>query len=65
MRVNLLIVWVEMSLMDWVLIWIVFEWIQISCTSYGVGWDGFYVNMDWSGLERAEINFYAKQYDYI
>ena len=31
----------------------------------GVGWSGFYVNIDWSGLGWAEMDLYAKQYDYI
>ena len=32
-QLALLTVWVEMSLVDWVLIWIVFRWIQMGCIS--------------------------------
>ena len=48
-------VWVEMSLMNWVLIWIMFGGFKWVVLVNGVGWGGFYVNMDWSSLEWAEI----------
>ena len=31
----------------------------------GVGWSGLYENIDSSGLGWAEMDLYAKQYDYI
>jgi len=36
-----------------------FKWVILS---NGMGWSGFYVNMDWGGLKWI---LYAKQYDYI
>ena len=57
---DMLMVWIEMSLMDWVLIWIVFGWIQWVILSNEIGWGEFYVNMDWSGLEWAEMDSLCK-----
>ena len=53
-------VWVEMSLMNWVLIWIMFGGFKWVVLVNGVGWGGFYVNMDWSSLEWAEMDSLCK-----
>jgi len=50
---RLLMVWVEMSLINWVLIWIMFGGFKLVVLVNEVGWGGFYVNMDWSSLEWA------------
>ena len=57
---HLLMVWIEIGLIDWVLIWIVFGGFKFAILSNGVGWSEFYVNIDWSRLEWAEINFLCK-----
>ena len=49
-------VWVEIGLMDWVLILIVFGGFKWVVSTNGVGWSGFYVNMNWSGLKWAEMD---------
>ena len=49
-----------MGLMDWILIWIAFDGLKCVILSNGVGWSGFYVNMDWSGLGWAEMDSLCK-----
>ena len=39
-----------------------FKWVVLANR---MGWDGFYVNMNWSGLGGLKWILYAKQYDYI